>query len=180
METGEFARQDHLLGHVRKDPLTACMSPWDVNIYIGSFTQSKLKIVFVFSGAVTHTREFASSATSFQALLSCLACEPSYISQLHVVRLGSCLSVCDNYMRVCSDAARLPKLACWCRLLIAIGVLHESKTLAGFLGCAACTHLISAITHVWPDSIRLVRTCEHLSQFASAAPVCTWIRLPQQ
>ncbi|KAK9841619.1 hypothetical protein WJX74_008816 [Apatococcus lobatus] len=63
---------------------------------------------------------------------------------------------CDPYERICFFSHIIPG-CCFLAgtILILARALHESKTLAGFLGCAACTHIISAVTHVWPDSMHL-------------------------
>ena len=52
-----------------------------------------------------------------------------------------------------------------CRLVAACGGSDGGAPLALFCMCAACTHALSAITHVWPDSHSLVslHTCCALS-----------------
>ena len=58
-----------------------------------------------------------------------------------------------------------------CRIVAACGGSDGGAPLALFCMCAACTHALSAITHVWPDSHSLVSLHIH---FALACTPC-WI-----
>ncbi|KAK9807694.1 hypothetical protein WJX72_006304 [[Myrmecia] bisecta] len=68
----------------------------------------------------------------------------------------------DPYERVNVWSHGVPGL-----LFLVLGLLSSfgwgdgSKTLAVFSVCAACTHLLSAITHIFPDSHQLEK-CDHL------------------
>lgn len=143
-------RQVRLQAHTRKDQLTACATSQRSTTYTSSNSFNSPSIRFLDAGAVIPMKGFVSSATSFQDVASWLACAVSS-SMLH------CWSpfVAPGMLNSAHPLQLAHQLACG-RILIMAGALHESKTLAAFLGCAACTHVISAVTHVWPDSMRLV------------------------